>query len=149
MKIIRTLAVTNTEFYNWLEQQLLTEIQTATGQVLTATSIKKGLTYRKTAAKTAAQIKIMIDDYQRGIKYQMTAVSPLDTVTVTYLTTDEGAQTTVTFLEDVDSYRPQQHHWLLRTFSQAMLLGRMSDTLLQLEQQIINHRTTSHQAIQP
>lgn len=103
MKIIRTLAVTNTEFYNWLEQQLLTEIQTATGQVLTATSIKKGLTYRK----TAAQIKIMIDDYQRGIKYQMTAVSPLDTVTVTYLTTDEGAQTTVTFLEDVDSYRPQ------------------------------------------
>lgn len=136
MKIIRTLAVTNTEFYDWLEKQLLIEIQAATGEILTATSIKKGLTYTKTTAKTAAQIKITIDDYQRGIKYQMTAISPLDTVTVT-------------FLEDVDSYRPQQHHWLLRNFSQALLLGRMSDKLLQLEQQIIAHRTTTCKPSQP
>ena len=42
MKIIRTLAVTNTEFYDWLEKQLLIEIQAATGEILTATSIKKG-----------------------------------------------------------------------------------------------------------
>ena len=136
MKIIRTLAVTNTEFYDGLEKQLLIEIQAATGEILTATSIKKGLTYTKTTAKTAAQIKITIDDYQRGIKYQMTAISPLDTVTVT-------------FLEDVDSYRPQQHHWLLRNFSQALLLGRMSDKLLQLEQQIIAHRTTTCKPSQP
>ena len=47
MKIIRTLAVTNTEFYDWLEKQLLIEIQAATGEILTATSIKKGLTYTK------------------------------------------------------------------------------------------------------
>nr|WP_243875343.1 DUF3284 domain-containing protein [Lactiplantibacillus plantarum] len=60
MKIIRTLAVTNTEFYDWLEKQLLIEIQAATGEILTATSIKKGLTYTKTTAKTAAQIKITI-----------------------------------------------------------------------------------------
>lgn len=138
MQIIRTLNVTSTEFYNWLEKQLLTEIQTATGQVLTATSIKKGLAYTKSTTKSAAQLKIMIDDYQRGIKYQMTAISPLDTVT--YLTTAKGAQTTVTFLEEIDSYQPQQHHWLLRTFSQTLLLGRMSDNLLQLEQQIIDHR---------
>ncbi|AVW10088.1 DUF3284 domain-containing protein [Lactiplantibacillus paraplantarum] len=140
MQIIRTLNVTSTEFYNWLEKQLLAEIQTATGQVLAATSIKKGLTYTKSTTKSAAQLKIMIDDYQRGIKYQMTAISPLDTVTVTYLTTAKGAQTTVTFLEEIDSYQPQRHHWLLRTFSQTLLLGRMSDNLLQLEQQIIDHR---------
>ncbi|MCG0748575.1 hypothetical protein IMAU60057_02282 [Lactiplantibacillus plantarum] len=149
MKIIRTLAVTNTEFYDWLEKQLLIEIQAATGEILTATSIKRGLTYTKTTAKTAAQIKITIDDYQRGIKYQMTAISPLDTITVTYSTIAEGTKTTVTFLEDVDSYRPQQHHWLLRNFSQALLLGRMSDKLLQLEQQIIAHRTTTCKPSQP
>ncbi|MFO1547719.1 hypothetical protein AAAB50_16520, partial [Lactiplantibacillus plantarum] len=43
----------------------------------------------------------------------------------------------------------QSTHWLLRNFSQALLLGRMSDKLLQLEQQIIAHRTTTCKPSQP
>lgn len=141
MKIIRTLDVSINEFYDYLEHKLLADIASATGQHLTREEIKKGLHYAKRPTKGKSEMHLNVDDYQRGRKYQVTSKTPFDTVTVTYLTEGQGEKTEVTLLEDVASYDPNKTNRFIRLFSQTMILGRMADTLMSIEDEIRKEAT--------
>ncbi|MCI1891604.1 MAG: DUF3284 domain-containing protein [Schleiferilactobacillus harbinensis] len=140
MKIIRTLDVTSTEFFDYLEDRVLNDVLENTGNRLNHSSVKGGLTYTKHYQKAKTDVVFKIDQYIRGEKYQLTSRSVADTVTVTYLTEPEEEKTKVTLIEDIDSYQPDQHNRILGWFSQALMLGRMSSTLLDMETDIIKNR---------
>lgn len=141
MKIIRTLDVTESAFYNHLERELLQDVEASTGKRLEASSIQPGFRYVKRQKKGKGQTQITVDDYQRGKCYQITSKSPVDTVTVTYLTEGKGEKTEVSLVEDIASYTPEKQNRFVRWFSQAMLLGRMSDTVMAMEDAILKEDT--------
>ncbi|MFC6200493.1 DUF3284 domain-containing protein [Lactiplantibacillus nangangensis] len=137
MKIVRTLDIAVLDFYDYLEKQLITEIYENTHRRISANEIKKGLRYRKRNIKAKADVLIIIEDYQRGKVYQVTTKTPLETITVSYQTASIGPkQVRVTLLENILSYEPQKHTKLLCWWSQAIMLGQMSKTVLELEEKI-------------
>ena len=100
MKLIRNFKITSDEFYDYLEEKLLQDIQQTTGKKVKAKEIKKGFRYDKKDAYTT----ITINDYKRHEIYSATVKSRTDFITITYQTkeTKEGLQ--ITFEEYVDSY---------------------------------------------
>ena len=47
MKIIRTIKITNEQFYDYLEQQLIEDIKNSQHKKISASDIQKGLKYKR------------------------------------------------------------------------------------------------------
>ncbi len=140
MKIIRTLDVTENQFYDYLESQVIHEIQKNTGRHVSPNDLKAGMQYAKSDEKGKTVVKIKIDDYQRGKKYQVTSETPLDSVQVTYLTQQKGSKIQVTFFETIDRDTSHAKSRLFRWISQTLMLGRMASTLMTIEEDILKNK---------
>lgn len=140
MKLIRTLAVSEQEFYDYLEQDLISSIEAQKNQTISAKEIKKGLSFRKHDEKSNAPTKITILGYERGRFYSLRLHTMVDTIELHYHTeqTDKGLK--VTFEQFIDSFERRKHKKLMRMFSEGVYFGRMSDTLYDMQNKIIKQR---------
>lgn len=138
MKLIRTFGITSDEFYDYLEEQLLQDIQSTTNRNVTVKDLRKGFRYEKEQADTT----ITIEEYVRGEVYSTTAKSKTDFITVTYRTkeTKEGLEILFEeYLHSYDSVRDQKNA-VSRGFHDWINFGRMSNTLYGIRTEILNRR---------
>lgn len=140
MKITRLLKITEKEFYDYLEEELLLDIEKCTHKQLQSKDIKKGMKYSKFTQDVNARADIIIQKYQRGEIYQNKIKTLSDSIIITYQTkvTHEGLK--VVFKEHIQSYESQKHHYLGKIFYELVYLRRMNETLYNIEKHIINKR---------
>lgn len=140
MKITRTLKISENEFYDYLEQELLSMIDQCSSNEKSASKIQKGLKYTKNEESTHARIEITILDYQRGSFYKARVKSLTDNVELSYETAVEKDGLKVIFLQEIESFNKKKRKNLFKSFSEGVYLGRMCDTLFDMEKKIIKHR---------
>jgi hypothetical protein len=138
MKLTRILKITETDFYDFLENDLLSNIYQCMSKELSAEDIKKGLKYSKYDYDAQTRIDISILEYKRGEFYKSEIKSFLDTITISYETevVDDGLK--VTFNQHIESFEKEKHNKLMRMFSEAVYYGRMTDTLYDIQKKIAN-----------
>ena len=137
MKITRVLDVTEEEFYDHLESQLLNDLRNHSKETA---QVKKGAAYTKFDEKTQSSVSFEIEDYVRGISYRMKVKSPLDTYTVQYKTRKVAEGLEVIFYQEVESFETSTQNKFLRLFSEAVYYGRMSDALFEIKKGISRSR---------
>ena len=138
MKIIRTIKVTETQFYDYLEQQLLDDIQNSSKKQITISDIKKGLKYTKEDKDSKLITEISIQQYVRGECYRFKVTYMSDSTTIEYRTksTDEGLQ--ITMSQRIQSFEEKSHNKISRAFHEAIYLSRMSHAIYDIEKSILN-----------
>ena len=138
MKLTRTFNITSDEFYDYLEDQVLTNIQKSSKKKVEKSAIKKGLTYDN----KSAQCKVTIDEYQRGRVYQSTMRSITSFIRVTYHTEETREGLKIDFEQFVSGHDDQLEHmnFIVRSFYQWISFGRMSRTLYDIRNDILNKR---------
>lgn len=138
MKLIRTFQITADEFYDFLEEQLLLDIEKTINRAVTAKELKKGFRYEKKQANTV----ITIEEYKRNEVYSTTAKSRTDFITVTYRTKDTKEGLEITFEEYLSSYDSirDKKNPLSRGLHDWITFGRMSRTLYDMRSDILNRR---------
>lgn len=139
MKIIRTICVTQDEFYEYLENDLIESIKKNSNKEICAKDIKKGLKY-SINEKGAARVDVMVIDYERGKFYKSRIKSLTDTITLFFRTkaTDKGLE--VTFEQHIHSYENRSHSKLSKVFHEIIYGSRMSNTIYNIQNKIIRKR---------
>lgn len=144
MKIIRTLKITSDEFYDFLEMSVLAQAQADTsaraGARLHRSDIRAGL--RFTQGPAAARTTFVITDYVRGLRYCAKSQTTSDTVFVSYHTAAKEEGLEVTYEQTIQGYEEtaSRQNRLLRGFSDAVYLSRMSNSLYDIQKRILCQR---------
>lgn len=136
MKIKRTLQISENEFYDYLEGELIRECQ------LTKTKIEKGLNYKKTDPKTQLEISVFVINYIRGTLYEVNISSSYETYFLKYTTQENENGLEIQFEQHIESFKIKKQNRLMRLFSEGVYLGRMSDTLFDIQKKIHEKRRT-------
>jgi len=136
MKIKRTLQISENEFYDYLEGELIHECQ------LTKTKIEKGLNYKKTDSKTQLEISVFVINYIRGTLYEVKISSSYETYFLKYTTQENENGLEIQFEQHIESFEIKKQNRLMRLFSEGVYLGRMSDTLFDIQKKIHEKRRT-------
>lgn len=138
MKLTRTFNITSDEFYDYLEEQVLNNIQKSSKRKVEKSAIKKGLTYDS----KPAQCKVTIDEYKRGSVYQSTMRSMTSFIRVTYHTEETKDGLKIDFEQFVSGHDDELDHknFIVRSFYQWISFGRMSRTLYDMRNDILNKR---------
>lgn len=138
MKLIRTFSITSQEFYDYLENQLLEDIQKTTNKRISKKDIRKGFSYEKKVARS----KITINDYQRDKLYSVTVQSNTDYMTVSYMTNETKEGLEIVFEQFISGYDDVRNkkNFLSRTLHDWICFGRMSNTLYGIRNEIQNIR---------
>lgn len=138
MKIIRTIKVTETQFYDYLEQQLLDDIKNSSKKQITISDIKKGLKYTKEDKDSKLITEISIQQYVRGECYRFKVTYMSDSTTIEYRTksTDEGLQ--ISMSQRIQSFEEKSHNKISRAFHEAIYLSRMGNAIYDIEKSILN-----------
>lgn len=137
MKIKRTLQISENEFYDYLESELIRECQ------LMKTKIEKGLNYKKTDSKTQMEISVFVINYIRGTLYEVKISSSYETYFLKYTTQENENGLEIQFEQHIESFEMKKQNRLMRLFSEGVYLGRMSDTLFDIQKKIHEKRRTN------
>ena len=143
MKLTRILKITEKEFYDFLETDLLSNIRQCTGKELSVKDIKKGLKYSKHEEDALTRIDVSILDYERGSTYKSITKSLADTITISFETEVVNDGLKIIFNQNLENFESKKQNKLLRLFSEAVYLGRMTDTLYDIQKKIIDNRSES------
>jgi len=144
MKLTRVLKITEKEFYDFLENDLLSNIYQCTGKELSVNDIKKGLKYAKQQDKDAlTRTDISILDYERGAVYRSEIKSIADTITISFETEVVKDGLKIVFTQCIKSFDEKKHNKFMKLFSEAVYYGRMTDTLYGMEEKILKSRVES------
>lgn len=139
MKIIRTLEITNEDFFNYLEHDLI-DIIAKTGKTITAKDIKKGLKYTTHGEDHFAKVEVTLMEYERGVIYKSRMKSMEDTITLSYTIEEDPKGIKVTFEQKIQSFETKKMNRLMKGWSEAIYLGRMSDALYEIQKKAIQLR---------
>lgn len=141
MKIIRTLQITEDEFYDYLEKSFLAVANKnrMPDNLYTVEDIKKGFTLTLGQSKSFPET-LKIVAYTRGKCYATESKTVNDTIHFEYRTvpTDEGLE--VTFEQKMPAYEKQKSNRFFRGFSDSIYLSRMSNSLYDIQNDILKHR---------
>ena len=140
MKLTRTIKVSEQEFYDHLEQELISTIKECTQRQIHSQDIRKGLRYCKNEDNVHARMYVSILDYQRGCRYKAQIKSLSDTITLSYDTEVEKEGLKVVFHQSIESFEQKKHNKLMKMFSEGIYLGRMSDTIYDIQKKILKKR---------
>ena len=99
MKIKRTLQISENEFYDSLEGELIRECQ------LTKTKIEKELNYKKTDPKTQLEISVFVINYIRGTLYEVKISSSYETYFLKYTTQENENGLEIQFEQHIESFK--------------------------------------------
>ena len=137
MKIIRTIKITNEQFYDYLEQQLLNDFQCINKKPISVKDIQKGLHYKKEDPQSKLVTEIHILKYIRGECYRFKVTYMSDSTTIEYRTqpVDNGLQITMT--QHIQSFEEKRHHKFSRHFHEAIYLSRMTQAIYDIESSIL------------
>jgi hypothetical protein len=141
MKIKRVLPIEENEFYDYLEAQLLTDSSQSETSV---SKIEKGMKYSKIEPKTKLQINVCVNDYQRGKVYEVTIDSIYERLTINYQTKPTNKGLEIVFDQQIASHKEVKQNRWFRWFSEGVYLGRMSDTLFDIQKKIEKDRAVIH-----
>lgn len=136
MKLIRTLKIDSDDFYNFLEKQLIEEYKESTGKTITADNIVKGLRFKKVGDKQFGSADVLVTNYKRGTNYAVTIRSASDTIQISYTTSKDPKGLTIEFEQIIQSFENKKQNRFFRMFSEGVYLGRMSDTLYDIQKAI-------------
>lgn len=143
MKLTRILKITEKDFYDYLEKDLISDIYQCTSMKIGVKDIKKGLKYSKYDNNAHTRIDICILDYKRGEFYKAKIKSIIDTITISYETEvlEDGLK--VVFNQNIEDFESKKHNKFMRLFSEAVYYGRMTDILYDIQNKIINNKEGS------
>lgn len=135
MKIVRTLKVTPDEFFDNLEQDVIDSVEKATGYQVTSKDIKSGLKFTIDKQDKFRKIDTTILNYKRGEVFKSKRKSTNDCVIVEYRVKPVEKGIEVTFNQSVENYLKKDRS--VGKFSESVYLGRMAESLLNMEEKII------------
>lgn len=138
MKITRTLKITADAFYDYLEEQISKDVMNNTSLHSPSVKIEKGLKYtiNKHDIHTRKEFKVL--EYIRGKAYKAQIKTISDTVTITYETEEVEEGLRVTLHQVIKSFEEKKQLRIMKAFSELIYLGRMSDTLYDIQKQILS-----------
>lgn len=146
MKLIRILEVSEQEFYDYFEQDLITNMEQWMHQKISAKDIRKGLSYCKQDEKSNAQTVVTVMGYERGSYYSLRIQTMVDSIELTYHTKPDEKGIRIIFEQYIESFEKMKHKKLMRMFSEGVYFGRMSDTLYDMQAKIIKLREQQEQS---
>ena len=137
MKLIRKLQITEDEFYDYLENDLLAPYQDINPDV----EFKKGAIYTNNQEDPTAQVTLEILDYKRYSHYKALVKSYTDNLIISYQTLSlDNGNIEIIFEQNIQSFKRKNRFFSL--FKESIYLGRMSDSLQDLQQKIIQKRNS-------
>ena len=139
MKLIRTLEITSDDFFDQLERELI-EIAAKSNKHIGIKDIKKGLKYTSHDDNKYSRIEVTLLEYERGRVYKSRIKSLDDTITLTYRIEPDPKGIKVTFEQRVQSFENKKQNRLMRGWSEAIYLSRMSDTLYDIQKHVYNYK---------
>ena len=137
MKLVITFEISSDEFYDYLEEHILEDIQKTTNKRVTKRDLKSGYTYSNKVADT----KITIEKYERGRVYQTVAKSKTSFMRVCYLTKETKDGLEIQFEQSLKGdEKLKDKNKLYQTWHNWITFGRMSHTLYDMRTDILNAR---------
>ena len=141
MKIVRPLKVTPDEFFDVLEEALLSDITKATGEDVDGSVLIPGYTFVQYPDQASIKTTTVITAYDRGVRYASRSSSPTDTVELSYeiVPSESGTGYEVTFAQDIESFKLKRKGFS-KSATEMLYLGKMSSALVDLQDKALDKR---------
>lgn len=151
MKIIRTLHIAPDEFFDRMMSDVLSDLARTVGEgvvVPDRASFAAGLSFVKYPEDRYRATTVHIVSYEDGRLYEARMESMADTVTVRYAAEEDPKGVRVVFEQTMASFDAKRKG-PLKSFSEAVYLGRMAEQLLTLERHVLDARAGIEHAPAP
>ena len=139
MKVIRNLEITSREFFEVVIQNLVKDIRSYGATDVTAADLKTGYRYIHHPEDPALKISFEIVEYREDTLYRAVRTDASGAVTVMYEVTPTETGISVDFTYE-NTAQAAKKKGLFSAFSDALFLGRMTDTLYGIQREVINNR---------
>ena len=136
MKIIRELQVTSDEFYDFLENEFLTQINQADNQTKKIDRLKKGLRYSKLSDNVYTKTDYEILDYHRHETYVIQISSHSEKTITSYKTKPSAKGLEVTLEQEQNKLTKNSKSKLIKWMGELLYFGRLSENLYKIQGEI-------------
>ena len=136
MKIIRELQVTSDEFYDFLENEFLNQINQADNQTKKIDRLKKGLRYSKLSDNVYTKTDYEILDYRRHETYVIQISSHSEKTITFYKTKPCSKGLEVTLEQEQNKLTKNSKSKLIKWVGELLYFGRLSENLYKIQGEI-------------
>lgn len=136
MKIIRELQVTSDEFYDFLENEFLNQINQADNQTKKIDRLKKGLRYSKLSDNIYTKTDYEILDYHRHETYVIQISSHSEKTITSYKTKPCTKGLEVTLEQEQNKLTKNSKSKLIKWMGELLYFGRLSENLYKIQGEI-------------
>lgn len=136
MKIIRELQVTSDEFYDFLENEFLNQINQADNQTKKIDRLKKGLRYSKLSDNVYTKTDYEILDYRRHVTYVIQISSHSEKTITSYKTKPCSKGLEVTLEQEQNKLTKNSKSKLIKWMGELLYFGRLSENLYKIQGEI-------------
>ena len=136
MKIIRELQVTSDEFYDFLENEFLNQINQADNQTKKIDRLKKGLRYSKLSDNVYTKTDYEILDYHRHETYVIQISSHSEKTITSYKTKPCAKGLEVTLEQEQIKLTKNSKSKLIKWMGELLYFGRLSENLYKIQGEI-------------
>ena len=136
MKIIRELQVTSDEFYDFLENEFLNQINQADNQTKKIDRLKKGLRYSKLSDNVYTMTDYEILDYHRHETYVIQISSHSEKTITSYKTKPCAKGLEVTLEQEQNKLTKNSKSKLIKWMGELLYFGRLSENLYKIQGEI-------------
>ena len=136
MKIIRELQVTSDEFYDFLENEFLNQINQADNQTKKIDRLKKGLRYSKLSDNIYTKTDYEILDYRRHETYFIQISSHSEKTITSYKTKPCAKGLEVTLEQEQNKLTKNSKSKLIKWMGELLYFGRLSENLYKIQGEI-------------
>ena len=145
MKIIRELQVTSDEFYDFLENEFLNQINQADNQTKKIDRLKKGLRYSKLSDNVYTKTDYEILDYRRHETYVIQISSHSEKTITSYKTKPCAKGLEVTLEQEQNKLTKNLKSKLIKWMGELLYFGRLSENLYKIQGEIEKARKVKTQ----
>ena len=145
MKIIRELQVTSDEFYDFLENEFLNQINQADNQTKKIDRLKKGLRYSKLSDNVYTKTDYEILDYRRHETYAIQISSHSEKTITSYKTKPCAKRLEVTLEQEQNKLTKNSKSKLIKWMGELLYFGRLSENLYKIQGEIEKARKVKTQ----
>ena len=136
MKIIRELQVTSDEFYDFLENEFLNQINQADNQTKKIDRLKKGLRYSKLSDNIYTKTDYEILDYRRHETYVIQISSHSEKTITSYKTKPCAKGLEVTLEQEQNKLTKNSKSKIIKWMGELLYFGRLSENLYKIQGEI-------------
>ena len=136
MKIIRELQVTSDEFYDFLENEFLNQINQADNQTKKIDRLKKGLRYSKLSDNVYTKTDYEILDYRRHETYVIQISSHSEKTITSYKTKPCAKGLEVTLEQEQNKLTKNSKSKIIKWMGELLYFVRLSENLYKIQGEI-------------